>query len=100
MVDAIRSLTVNAPPPPPAPAPAIPTPGPAGPTGPPVSPRTPTATACAAARTKRTLINKRLQRARKKLARTHKASQKRVYRQLIRKLMRQRKRVGLTGCTR
>lgn len=97
-VDAIHSLTVNAPPP--APVPPTPTPGPPGPTGPPAGARTPTAVACAAARTKRTLITKRLQSARKKLARSHKASQKRVYRQLIRKLIRQRKRLQLTGCTR
>jgi hypothetical protein len=96
--DAIQPLTVSAPPP--APEPPAPTPGPPGPTGPPIKVRSPTAAACAAARTKRAVLTKRIQRARQKLAQAHKAQAKRNYRKLIKKLTRQRKRVHLTGCPR
>ena len=88
--DTSSTLTVNA-------APAL---GPPGPQGPPAAVKSPTPAQCAGMRTKRNLFTKRLRSARRSLARTRSAKAKRHYRQLIRKLARQRKLVRLTGCTR
>jgi hypothetical protein len=88
--DTSRSLGVNAPPLPPAPA------GPLGP--PPATGQSSTNGKCATVRAKRARLNRRLQSARRKLARAHTTSKKRYYRRVIRNLAAQRKRLKLTGC--